>query len=78
MPRKRALTAPERILLHLDDFAATAEEVDAPYAVSQNGIADRTRLLRSHIPREVQKLIKEGLITERLSHVKSGGRSRHI
>jgi len=78
MPRKRALTAHERILLHLDDFAATADEVDAPYAVSQNGIADRTRLLRSHIPREAQKLIKEGLITERLSHVKSGGRSRHV
>ena len=78
MPRKRALTAHERILLHLDDFSATAEQVDAPYAVSQNGIADRTRLLRSHIPREVQKLIKKGLVTSRLSHVKSGGRSRHV
>lgn len=78
MPRQRALTAHEMILLHLDEFAAVADEVEAPYAVSQNGMADRTGLLRSHIPRALQRLLKRGLVKERLSHVKSGGRSRHV
>jgi tetratricopeptide (TPR) repeat protein/DNA-binding MarR family transcriptional regulator len=76
--RQRALIGPEKILLHLDDFAEAANETEAPYAVSQNGIADRTGLLRSHIPRDVRKLVKKGLVKERLSHVKSGGRSRHV
>jgi tetratricopeptide (TPR) repeat protein/DNA-binding MarR family transcriptional regulator len=77
--RKAALTAPEKILLHLDEFAGAADaEGDAPYALSQNGIADRLGLLRSHVPRNVRKLVDRGLAGERLSHLKSGGRSRRI
>jgi tetratricopeptide (TPR) repeat protein len=79
MVRKAALTAPEKILLHLDEFAGEADvEGEAPYALSQNGIADRLGLLRSHVPRNVRKLVERGLAAESLSHIRSGGRSRHI
>jgi len=76
--RQHPLSAPEKILLHLDEFAGAAGETEAPYAVSQNGIADRTGLLRTHIPRNVRKLVARGLVSERLSHVRSGARSRHV
>ena len=76
--RVNALTAPEMILLHLEEFASAADEGEAPYALSQNGMADRTGLLRSHVPRALRRLLKLGLARERLSHVKSGGRSRNV
>ncbi len=76
--RINALNAPEMILIHLEEFAPGTDEGEAPYALSQNGIADRTGLLRSHVPRALRRLLKLGLARERLSHVRSGGRSRHV
>ncbi|MEM2870751.1 MAG: tetratricopeptide repeat protein [Thermoplasmata archaeon] len=72
------LSAQERIILHLYDFVRFEEEAYAPYAVSQNGIADRTGILRSHVPRTVKKLMAQGLVKERLSRVRGGGRSRRV
>jgi len=68
----------EQVLLHLDEFSKAAEEAEAPHAVTQNGIADRTGVLRSHVPRALQRLVKDGLVRESRAHVRSGGRSRRI
>ena len=78
MPPRSKLTAYDRILLHLDEFSRFEEEAQPPHAVSQNGIADRTGLLRSHIPRAIRILLGKGMITERIAHVKGGARSRHV
>lgn len=78
MPPRPKLTAYDRILLHLDEFSRFEEESEAPYAVSQNGIADRTGMLRSHIPRALRNLLGKGLIKERNAHVKGGARSRRV
>ena len=74
----RKITAYERILLHLDEFSRYEGEAEAPYAVSQNGIADRTGMLRSHIPRVVKKLIESGLVRQSTMRVRGGARSRRI
>ena len=77
-PRKHLLLSSEKILLHLEEFGRFEGEADAPMALTQNGIADRVGLQRSHVPRPLKKLLSEGLIRGCRSHVRGGSRSRQI
>lgn len=72
------LSAQDRILLHLLDFVRFEDETEVPYGVSQSGLADRTGVMRSHIPRAVKRLIAQGALRERVSRVRGGGRSRRV
>lgn len=65
------LTAGERVLLHLLGFWNAK---DPPEAITQQGIADATRVRRSHVPRTVKALAKEGSVEERDGRVKGRGR----
>jgi tetratricopeptide (TPR) repeat protein/DNA-binding MarR family transcriptional regulator len=74
--RKRLLLSSEKILLHLEEFGRFEGDGEAPISLTQIGIADRVGLTRSHVPRALKSLVSEGLIQERLSHVRGGSRSR--
>ena len=65
------LTAGERVLLHLLGFWNVKEQ---PEAISQQGIADAARLRRSHVPRTVKALAREGFLDEREGRVRGRGR----
>jgi DNA-binding MarR family transcriptional regulator/DNA-binding transcriptional MerR regulator len=65
------LTAGERVLLHLLAFWNVK---DPPEAITQQGIAEATRIRRSHIPRTVKALMKDAYVDEREGHVRGRGR----
>lgn len=53
------ITAAERVLVHLHTFWNVREP---GRAMTQTGIAEGARLLRSHVPRTLQSLAAEGLV----------------
>lgn len=65
------LTGGERVLLHL---LSHWSEKDPPDAITQRGIADAARLRRSHVPRTVKALEREGHVEERTGRVRGRGR----
>ncbi len=69
------LTAGERVLLHLLDFWNAK---DPPEAITQQGIADAARLRRSHVPRTVKALAREGYVEEREGRVHGRGRKVRV
>ena len=67
------LTASERIILHVSEHWRVAGPVDE---LTQKGISAGAELLRSHVPRNLKKLIAEGHIVE--SEGRIGGRGRRL
>ncbi len=65
------LTAAERVLLHLLPFWNVR---DGAPALTQEGIAERTGLLRSHVPRSLKGLLAEGHIEVREGRLRGRGR----
>lgn len=63
------LTVNERILLHLRRYYTPKNEVEAPQAVTQKGIADAIDIRVTHVPRSVKKLDEDGLIYESVMHI---------
>ena len=62
-------TASERILIHLIDFLKNDQQAEVPISVTQEGIAVITCIHRKHIPRTLKKLIENGMVYEKRSHV---------
>ena len=69
------LTAAERVLVHLHGFWNVAEP---GREVTQAGIAEGARLLRSHVPRTLQGLQEEGLTESRESRLRGQRRKIRI
>lgn len=67
------LTAAERVLVHLHGFWNAPEP---GREVTQTGIAEGARLLRSHVPRTLRSLEGEGLVEGREARLR--GRSRKV
>lgn len=65
------LTAGERTLLHLLGFWNVK---DPPDAITQQGIGDAAGIRRSHVPRTVKALAKDGHVEEREGRVRGRGR----
>src|SRR2546422_808499 len=72
------LTVKERILLHLFDFTKFAESIDVTQAITQTGIATATRIEVQHVMQYTRPLLKEGLVRERLAHIKGSSRRRKV
>jgi len=70
------LTVEERILLHLLRYNRFREELEAPWAVTQEGIANAIGILRSAVPRSVRRLLTIGQLEEEVAHVKGITRRR--
>lgn len=72
------VTAKERILLHLLEFASYADAVEVPASMTQEGIAQAVWILVPHVTQYVRPLIREGLARERTAHVQGGRRRRKV
>ncbi len=64
------LTAKERILIHLGDFAKYADVVEVPPEMGQEGIAKAADIYVQHVRQFIDPLLQEGLVRERVAHVK--------
>jgi len=71
------LTAKERVLLHLLDFARHAESVEVPPEMAQEGVAGAVGIELRHLTQYIRPLEAEGLVRERRAHI-SGARQRRI
>ena len=64
------LTAKERILVHLADFAKYVEKAEVPPEMGQDGVAQAVDIYVQHVRQFIDPLLKEGLLRERTAHVK--------
>src|SRR6266571_2549316 len=64
------LTAKERILIHLADYAKYADVVEVTPEMGQEGIARAACIYVQHVRQFVDPLLKDGLLRERTAHVK--------
>ena len=62
-------TVDEKVLMHLWDHSTLKDEREAPFEVTQHGIAAAVGIIRSAVPRSVKKLVEKGYIEEKLAHV---------
>lgn len=63
------LTAKERILIHLAEFAKYVEVAEVPPEIGQEGIARAAGVYLQHVRQFIDPLMKDGLVRERLAHV---------
>jgi DNA-binding MarR family transcriptional regulator len=75
---KLKLTIEERILLHIRDYFKYEHNMQAPFALTQDGIASSVSVVRSAIPRSMKKLEDKGFVKEQISHVEGVVRRRKI
>ncbi len=73
---KLALTAKERILLHLKEYWKYRNEFETPGEVTQRGISEATGLGLSHIPRTLKSMKGDGMIVESKNYI-SGQKRRY-
>jgi tetratricopeptide (TPR) repeat protein len=72
------LTVQERILIHLADYSRYIDEIEVPFALTQEGIAQSIGVVRSAIPRAIKKLISNDKVKEILAHVSGVSRRRKV
>ncbi len=78
MPDQGQLSVNDRVLLHLSRFATDmAPEEYAPDS-TQAGIALAVGISRTHVPRAVRSLIKEGLVAELMGRVRGHERRMNV
>jgi len=76
MAARPHLTVPEKILIHLLDKIKFEDRFEVPYALTQGGIADAVSVRRSYVSSATKEMIKKGLLSEKLSHIKGEARRR--
>ncbi len=59
---RRYLSNKERILLHLSTYSGELNYFNAPYALTQDGIAEAIGIGRNNVPRELKTLLEKGLV----------------
>jgi len=72
------LSVNERVLLHLSRFAADVPPEEHPQECSQAGIASSIGISRTHVPRAVKSLVKEGLVEELRARVSGHDRRMSV
>ncbi len=60
---RKYLSNRDRILLHLSAFPSSVNQYRAPFALTQDGIAQAIGIGRNNVPRELKTLIENGLVT---------------
>lgn len=75
---RKALTAKEKIMLHLRETPQPRELLDVPFGLTQEGIATATGIRVNHVSRSVSQLKKEDLITESIGRVRGYVRKRKV
>jgi tetratricopeptide (TPR) repeat protein/DNA-binding MarR family transcriptional regulator len=73
-----SLTSDKRIVLHLHRNRKQFDAFEAPFTLSQDGIAEALGMLRNNVSRSLTQLLKEELLVERLAHVAGMKRRRKV
>ncbi len=76
--RKLFYDTRDRILLHLLEFVGFEDDFALPDQMTQFGIADGIRLVRSTVSKSIRGLMKEGLVRGSRAHVPSGSIRRTV
>lgn len=66
---RRDLKVRERVLLHLHNRILNEDSWDAPFELSQTGVANAVGVHRRHLPRTMRKLQENSLVNIHLKHV---------
>src|SRR5512137_260875 len=78
MPEDSQLGVNDRVLLHLSRFATDIPPEEYPPETAQTGIASAVGISRTHVPRAVKGLIKDGLVAELTARVKCHERRMNV
>ena len=73
---QRRLSVEEKMLLHLKPYHKVDGQLEVPYALCQQGIADGIGILRNAVPRTIKGLKEKGEVYERSTHVE--GKQRKL
>ena len=72
------LTAKERVLLHLLEHAKHAGAVEVVPEMTQEGISEAAGIDLRHFTQYVRPLVEEGLVRERMAHVRGMRQRRKV
>src|SRR5207247_8292957 len=72
------LAAKERVLLDLLDYVRYADSVEVPPAMAQEGMAEASWFVLPHFSEYVRPLLRNGLLRERMAHVKGVRQRRKV
>jgi len=78
MPEPGQLSVNDRVLLHLSRFASDLPPEEYPPETAQTGIASAVGISRTHVPRAVKGLIKDGLVAELTARVRGHERRMNV
>ena len=78
MPEPGQLSVNDRVLLHLSRFASDLPPEEYPAETAQTGIASAVGISRTHVPRAVKGLMKEGYIEELTARVRGHERRMNV
>lgn len=73
---KKTLTSKEKILIHLRESLPLRDPLDAPFALTQQGIAEAVGMRPSHVSRAVKVMKKDGYLSEIPARVRGELRKR--
>jgi tetratricopeptide (TPR) repeat protein/DNA-binding MarR family transcriptional regulator len=76
MPSPFSLSQDKRMLFYLDQFIKYRDAWEAPFEASQEGISQSLDILLNNVSRTLSSLSGEGLIEERLAHMRGAERRR--
>ncbi|MGA1822809.1 MAG: AAA family ATPase [Thermoplasmatota archaeon] len=76
--RKRTkLHTDDKIILLISEFSSRRGQWDAPYELTQAGMAEKLSMLENNISRSLKRLLKEGTVEKELRHVKGEKRRKN-
>src|SRR5205809_766889 len=75
---RHTVTVNERLLLHLWECSSNREVMDAPFALTQEGIARALGIRVNHVSRAVKALQEQRCVTESTAHVHGESRKRKV
>lgn len=78
MPDAGQLSVNDRVLIHLSRFATDIPPEEYPAECAQTGIASAVGISRTHVPRAVKGLIRDGLVIEITARVKGHERRMNV
>src|SRR5436190_11772979 len=75
---RHTVTVNERLLLHLWECSSNRDVMDAPFALTQEGIAQALGIRVNHVSRAVKALQEQRCVTESTAHVHGESRKRKV
>jgi len=74
----KSLSIAEKVLIHLSKTRYDPGAETVPVGVAQEGIAESVGISRSHVPRAVKELLREGLVKEEKRYTEGGKKRKKV